>query len=92
MRHNLRVLPLLPQVLTQNRLQLTCLRFPLIEPFLRLAVGPVQPRQGLHRVHAAQLLVHVHGMEQGLVEAGLKLVGHDVVTMMALPDSKASLS
>ena len=25
-----------------------------------LGMGPVESRQGLHRVHAAQLLVHVH--------------------------------
>ena len=40
--------------------------------FLRMR--PVQPRQGLHGVHAAQLLVHVHGVEQGLIEARLEFV------------------
>ncbi len=40
-------------------------------------VGPVQARQRLHGVHAAELLVHVHGVEQRLVEARLELVGDD---------------
>jgi hypothetical protein len=39
--------------------------------------GAVEPRQGLHAVHALQLLVHVHGAELGLVEAGLEFVGGD---------------
>ena len=37
----------------------------------------VEPREGLHRVHAAQLLVDVHGVEERLVEAGLELVRDD---------------
>jgi hypothetical protein len=40
-------------------------------------VRTVEPRERLHRVDAAELLVHVHGVEQWLVEAGLELVGHD---------------
>ena len=50
-----------------------------IEDEGRLAVtkGTVQARQGLHAVHALQLLVHVHGAELGLVKAGLKFVGND---------------
>ncbi|MCY1299583.1 hypothetical protein D9M70_491160 [compost metagenome] len=39
--------------------------------------GAVQPRQGLHRFHAGDLLVQVHGHQLRLVEAGLVLVGHD---------------
>jgi hypothetical protein len=37
----------------------------------------VEPREGLHAVHALELLVHVHGAQLGLVEAGLELVGGD---------------
>ena len=40
-----------------------------------VGVGAVQARQRLDRVHAAELLVYVHGVEQRLVEAGLELVG-----------------
>ena len=34
-------------------------------------------RERLGCVHAPELLVHVHGVEQRLVEPGLKLVGDD---------------
>jgi hypothetical protein len=37
----------------------------------------VEPRQRLHRVHPAELLVHVHRVEQRLIEARLELVGDD---------------
>ena len=37
----------------------------------------VEPRQRLHRVDAAELLVHVHRVQQRLIEAGLELVGDD---------------
>jgi hypothetical protein len=40
-------------------------------------VGTVQSGQGLHRLDAGEALVHVHGAEQRLVEAGLVLVGDD---------------
>ena len=44
----------------------------------RLArVRAVQAGQRLHRVHPAELLVHIHRVEQWLVETGLKLVGDD---------------
>jgi hypothetical protein len=45
----------------------------------------VQARQRLHRLDAAQLLVHVHAAQQRLVEAGLELVGHqqDLVLVVA---------
>ncbi len=43
---------------------------------LLLRVSPVEPGEGLHRIHPAQLLVHVHGVEERLVEPGLELVGH----------------
>ena len=35
----------------------------------------VQPRKGLHGLHPVKPLVHVHRVQQGLVEAGLVLVG-----------------
>jgi hypothetical protein len=38
-------------------------------------VGAVQARERLHGLDAAQQLVDVHAAEQGLVEAGLELVG-----------------
>ncbi|MNC44367.1 hypothetical protein D3C75_932700 [compost metagenome] len=47
------------------------------EGFLAVTESAVQPRQGLHAVHALQLLVHVHGTQLGLIEAGLILVGRD---------------
>ena len=37
----------------------------------------VQAREGLHRLDARKLLVHVHRMQQGLVVAGLELLRHD---------------
>jgi hypothetical protein len=40
-------------------------------------VGPVEAGQGLDGVHAAELLVHVHGVEQRLVEPRLEFVGDD---------------
>jgi hypothetical protein len=40
-------------------------------------VRPVEAGQGLDSVHAAELLVHVHGVQQRLVEARLELVGDD---------------
>jgi hypothetical protein len=33
----------------------------------------IEPGQGLYRVESGQHLVHVHGVQQGLVEAGLEL-------------------
>lgn len=39
--------------------------------------GPVEPGEGLHGLDAPELLVHDHGMQQGLVEAGLILLRHD---------------
>ena len=47
------------------------------ESRLAVAKGTVQARQGLHAVHALQLLVHIHGAQLGLIEAGLVLVGGD---------------
>ena len=44
---------------------------------LLLGVRAVEPRERLHRVDAAELLVHVHRVQQRLVEAGLELVGDD---------------
>ena len=37
---------------------------------------PVEARERLHRLDAGKALVHIHGMQQGLVEAGLVLLGH----------------
>ncbi|MEE8526764.1 MAG: hypothetical protein V3T72_22755 [Thermoanaerobaculia bacterium] len=42
-----------------------------------VGVGAVEPRQGLHRVDASELLVDVHGVEKRLIEAGLELLGDD---------------
>lgn len=39
--------------------------------------GAVQAREGLHRLHPGNLLVHVHGHQLGLVKAGLVFVGDD---------------
>ena len=44
------------------------------EHIVLLGVRPVEPRQGLHRLDAGQRLVHVHGVQQRLVVAGLELV------------------
>ena len=38
---------------------------------------PVKPRQGLHRLHSVEPLVHIHGAQQRLVEAGLVFVRHE---------------
>ena len=42
-----------------------------------LWMRPVESRKGLHRLDAGEDLVHVHGVQQGLVVAGLELVGAD---------------
>ena len=42
-----------------------------------LRVCAVQARQCLYRLDAREQLVHVHGVEQRLVVAGLELVGAD---------------
>jgi hypothetical protein len=47
------------------------------EDVVLLGMGPVQPGQGLHGLDARQRLVHVHGVQQRLVVAGLELVGAD---------------
>ena len=47
-------------------------------------VGAVQARQRLDRVHAAELLVDVHGVEQRLVEARLELVGDHQEAVLGL--------
>ena len=39
--------------------------------------GAVQAAQGLHRLHAPQLFIHDHGMQQRFVKAGLILFSHD---------------
>ena len=39
--------------------------------------GAVQPGQGLDGLHAGQLLVHKHGVQQRLIKAGLILFRHD---------------
>ena len=48
-------------------------------------VGAVQAREGLHGGDTGQFLVHVHGDEARLVEAGLELVGddEDLVVLLA---------
>ena len=39
--------------------------------------GAVQPGKGLDSLHAGQLLVHKHGVQQWLIEAGLIFFRHD---------------
>ena len=46
----------------------------------RLGLGrmsSIEPREGLHRVHPAELLVDVHRVQERLIKAGLELVGDD---------------
>ena len=38
--------------------------------------GAVEPREGLHGLHAREPLVHVHRVQVGLIEPGLVLLGH----------------
>ena len=45
------------------------------EGLLLAPVHPVEAREGLHGLDAGQPLVDVHGAQQGLIEAGLVLVG-----------------
>ncbi|EXI77065.1 MAG: hypothetical protein AW10_04045 [Candidatus Accumulibacter appositus] len=40
-------------------------------------MGAVETGEGLHSLDAGQSLIHVHAAEQGLVEAGLELVGDE---------------
>ena len=58
---------------------------------LLLWVRPVAPRQRLHCIHAAELLVHVHRMERRLVEAGLELVGDDQEAVLGPLEGVGSL-
>ena len=46
------------------------------EGVLLVRVGAVQAREGLHGLDAGQALVHIQGVQQGLVETGLVLLGH----------------
>ena len=46
-----------------------------------LRMRAVEPRQRLHGVHAAELLVHVHRVQQRLIEPSLELVGDDQETV-----------
>ena len=46
------------------------------EHVVLLGVRPVEARQGLHRLDAGQRLVHVHGVQQRLIVAGLELSAH----------------
>src|SRR5664279_6082262 len=44
------------------------------EGVLLASMNPIQARQRLHRLNVSQALVHIHRVEQRLVEAGLVLV------------------
>ena len=48
---------------------------------------PVEARERLHRLDAGKDLVHVHRVQQGLVVAGLELVGADEEPVGILPDT-----
>ena len=56
-------------------------------------IRAVEPGQRLYGVDAAELLVHVHRVQQRLVEAGLELVRDEkdpvVVRVERLPDDAA---
>ena len=39
-------------------------------------IGTVQARQRLYTLHAAQLFIHIHGAQLGLVKTGLEFVSH----------------
>jgi len=39
--------------------------------------NPVEPREGLHRMQAFEAFIHIHGVQQGLIEAGLEFFGHN---------------
>ena len=54
-------------------------------------VGAVQARQRLDGVHAAELLVDVHRVEQRLVEAGLELVGDHQEAVLGLVELRGRL-
>ncbi len=58
---------------------------------LLLGVGSVEPRQSLDGVDPAKLLVDVHGVEQGLVEAGLELVRDDQKAVVGLGEGLRGL-
>ena len=62
-------------------------------------VDAVQPRQRLHGLNARQPLVHVHRVQERLVEAGLVLLGHEqhlvllrgeLLGQLLLPDAAGS--
>ena len=36
----------------------------------------VEPREGLHCLHTCQSFHHIHGLQQGLIKAGLILIGN----------------
>ena len=52
---------------------------------------PVQARQGLHCLDAGQRLVHVHGVQQRLVVAGLELVRAHQEAVGILPEPRGDL-
>ena len=39
-------------------------------------MAAVEAREGLHRLNAGEAAVYIHAAEQGLIETGLKFVGH----------------
>ena len=59
-------------------------------PFL-VGRGPVEPGKGLDGLDAPQGLVHVHGVQEGLVVARLELVGADEDSVGVLPDHLRNL-
>ena len=67
-----------------------------VEDERRLLAGrdPVEPRQRLHGLHPVEALVDVHGLQEGLVEAGLVFLGHqqDLVVGRVEPPRQRSLA
>ncbi len=62
------------------------------EDVVLLGMGTVEPGEGLHGLDAGELLVHVHGVEQRLVVAGLELVGADEEAVGVFPDLVGDLA
>jgi len=61
------------------------------EGILLRGMGAVETREGLHRLYAGERLVHVHGVQQGFVVAGLELVGDDEEAVRGLAEPVGNL-
>ncbi len=58
---------------------------------LLAGMGPVEPREGLYRLDAGEPLVHVHRVEERLVESRLVFLGNDEDLVLFAPEALRKL-